>query len=103
MSSQQITPLMRASATGNKGAVIEFLNEGFDVNQKGPRDSTALMFAASGGHYDVVKVLVEHGAEIDAKEEGGWDALEHAAHLNDDMAEYEEVVLFLNALNATSS
>ena len=84
------TPLMRASAFGNLEAVREFLEEGYDVNQRGPRNSTALMFAASSGHLDVVRELVERGADIHAAEDGGWDALRHAAEDG-----HKEIVSFL--------
>ena len=73
-----LTPLMRASATGQTHVVIELLRDGADVNARGPRGSTALMFAAGGGHLEVVRALVESGAELDAAEDGGWDALRHA-------------------------
>jgi ankyrin repeat protein len=37
------------------------------------------MFAAGGGHLEVVRVLVEKGADLAATEHGGWSAMMHAA------------------------
>ena len=86
----QLTPLMRASAIGHVEIVRELIEEGADVNQRGPRGATALMFAAGGGHLEVVKELVAYGADLAATEEGGWNALRHAEEDND-----EEVATFL--------
>ena len=72
------TPLMQAAAMGHVERLLELIEEGADVNARGPRDSTALMFAAGAGHVDIVKILVEHGADLDAREAGGWTALCHA-------------------------
>jgi ankyrin repeat protein len=46
-----------------------------DVNARGSNSETALMFACEYGHAEVVKLLIESGAEIDAKMELEW--LEH--------------------------
>lgn len=73
-----LTPLMNASAMGNVEVVRELLKSGADVNQFGPRHSTALMFASGAGHLDVVKELVENGADLNLTEDGGWNALRFA-------------------------
>ncbi len=73
-----LTPLMRAAAIGNSRTVSYLIENGADVNERGPRDSTALMFAAGGGHTDIVEMLVDSGADINAREHGGWTALAHA-------------------------
>lgn len=91
------SPLMRASAIGHEPRVVELIKEGVDVNEKGPRDSTALMFAAGGGHFEIVRVLVEHGADIAAKEAGGWDARAHA-----EADGHEEVAVFLSRVSRFS-
>lgn len=82
--------LMHASALGNHRRVLELLDGGEDVNQVGPRNSSALMFAASGGHLEIVKTLTERGAHLFAREDGGWTALLHAQADN-----YTEVVRYL--------
>ena len=87
-----LTPLMNASAMGNIEAVREFLQAGADVNQAGPRRSTALMFASGAGHLEVVKELVANGADIELVEDGGWNALRIA----EEDGEYE-IAEFLRA------
>lgn len=41
-------------------------------------DVTALMVAAQGGHEDVVRLLVERGADVRAKDEEGFTPLLNA-------------------------
>ena len=72
------SPLMRACAIGHGPGVEALLSEGADVNERGPRESTALMYAAGGGHLDIVKMLVDQKADVAATEAGGWSALDHA-------------------------
>lgn len=84
---------MRAAATGQLELVQELLSEGVDVDELGPRDSTALMFAAGGGHFEIVRAIIEAGADFELREEGGWDALMHAeADGYDEIAEYLRLV-----------
>lgn len=90
--SRPLTPLMRAAAIGHVELVRELLVDArlhqlSTVNERGPRESTALMFAAGGGHFDIVQLLVEHGANPFLCEDGGWCALDHA------MADGEEEVV----------
>ncbi|CAM9471643.1 unnamed protein product, partial [Ectocarpus sp. 12 AP-2014] len=51
-------------------------------------DVTALMVAAQGGHEAVVKLLVEKGADVRAKDEEGFTPLLNAGN-------FEEVASFL--------
>ena len=67
ISDDGLTPLMRASGTGQLEEVRSLLKAGADVNAK--LDSlglTALMMAAGAGHLEVVKVLLEAGADPNA-------------------------------------
>jgi ankyrin repeat protein len=62
------TPLMIASRTGNAAAVKLLLAHGADVNAKeGARGQTALMWAVAEQHPDVVRVLLESGANVHAR------------------------------------
>ena len=81
--SRPLTPLIRASAIGHTELVRELLSDAVmsgprALDERGPRDSTALMFAAGGGHIEVVQLLVQHGADPFLVEAGGWTALDHA-------------------------
>jgi hypothetical protein len=48
--------------------VKELLDAGVDVNTKFRYDRMALSFAADRGHVEVVKLLVERGADLNAKD-----------------------------------
>ncbi len=61
------TVLMTAARTGNVDAVEVLLDRGALVDQtEGWLDQTALMWAASEGHPEVLKVLIEHEADVNA-------------------------------------
>jgi ankyrin repeat protein len=53
-------------------------------------DTTALMLAAEYGTPEMIKALIDEGAEVDAVNDGGWTALMHAN-------EAENVRMLLNA------
>jgi ankyrin repeat protein len=63
-----VTPLMRASRTGNLGSVRVLLAKGAQVNAvESDRRQTALMWAVSQRHPDIVKALLENGADYNAR------------------------------------
>jgi ankyrin repeat protein len=50
-------------------SVVEYLiNSGATVNSTNSYGSTALHYAAGTGHVDVVRLLLKHGAQKDAKD-----------------------------------
>jgi uncharacterized protein len=62
------TPLMTCSNTGSVEAVGALLTHGAGVNAKeGKEDQTALMWASAEGYEDIVKLLVDAGADVDAR------------------------------------
>jgi ankyrin repeat protein len=65
------------------------------VNAKSNRGETALMFAAYKGNLEVVKALVDKGAEVNAKDYAGNTALMRASK-----NEYEDVVQMLKSAGA---
>lgn len=73
------SPFHKAARTGNVGAVKAMLAAGQDVNAKYD-DSTALLSAALAGHADVARVLLDHGADVDAVSSIDTTALYHAAY-----------------------
>jgi ankyrin repeat protein len=60
---------------GKTQAVVYFLENGIDVNLRGTHQETALMYAASRGHLDTVKVLLARGADVNVRDETGLTAL----------------------------
>lgn len=73
------TPLMIASMDNNLEAIKLLISAGSDVNQKHSENGkTALMYAASFGHYEIAKTLIDKKALIDSKDKEGKTALMHA-------------------------
>ncbi len=66
------------------------LNPPLSICSISPGDSTPLMEAASGGYSDIVKLLIDHGANVNAKSSVGNTALTYAC-----CGGYEEVVRIL--------
>jgi ankyrin repeat protein len=54
------------------------IEKGADVNAASKDEWTALLLAASGGHVDVVKMLLAHQADLKARNRLGETALEVA-------------------------
>lgn len=52
-----------AAYRGNVDGLRKILDSGFDVNSKDGVGRTALMVAGSYGHYDAVRLLLEHNAK----------------------------------------
>jgi len=59
--------LLRLATRGDKGAVLAMLEAGqVDINEEADEDgSTPLLVAAQAGHASIVKILCEHGADVD--------------------------------------
>ena len=70
------------------------IDYGVDVNRQYKNDLTPLMWAAGYGHLDVVKMLVNHDAKLNVKDNRGYNALT-IAKKND----HQEVVKFLEQKN----
>jgi outer membrane protein assembly factor BamB len=60
--------LFDAARSGDRARVARLLDSGLDVNSKARYDATALMFAADKGRLDVVRLLVERGAAVNAED-----------------------------------
>ncbi len=57
-----------AAQRGDAAAVKALLAKGVPVNTQYRYGTTALHYAAQKGHLEVVRILVDHGADVDAKE-----------------------------------
>ncbi|MBI2079363.1 ankyrin repeat domain-containing protein [Candidatus Micrarchaeota archaeon] len=88
--------LRDAAQDGNLEKIKDALKKGADINSRGIRGETALMKAAYGynykPHFEIVKYLVESGADVKVK-----DAFEHdvLAYTYSDLPEYGETVDYL--------
>src|SRR6476619_2650042 len=57
-----------AARMGDAAAVSKLLDEAVDVNTKFRYNATALFYACDHGHLEVVKVLLDHGADMSIKD-----------------------------------
>lgn len=71
------TPLMMASLKGQTAVVRKLVAKGADVNKTG---WTPLHYAATSGHVDIIKILLDESAYIDAESPNGTTPLMMAAH-----------------------
>jgi uncharacterized protein len=77
------TTLAVAAFVGDKEAVERFLAEGSSLNQKATVNEPSPLFAAAmGGQPEVLTLLLDKGAEIDAKNRQGQTPLMAAAAAN---------------------
>src|SRR3954463_7253474 len=60
--------LQDAARKGDAAGGRELVDEGVDVNTKFRYGTTALFFACDHGHVDVVKVLLDKGADLTVKD-----------------------------------
>jgi ankyrin repeat protein len=79
------TPLHLACFFGHPTLAETLIAQGAGVNVRSDNkmQNMPLHAAAGGRSKDAVRILLEHGAEVNARQEGGWTAL-HAASQNGD-------------------
>ncbi|KAJ6563734.1 hypothetical protein DFH09DRAFT_479120 [Mycena vulgaris] len=65
------TPLQIAAFFGRKPAVSLLISRGADVNARAGRHGTALHTASSRNHFDIVRILLAHGARAQDEDELG--------------------------------
>lgn len=74
-------PLGLAAFFGHAEAARYLLSKGADVSQRSNNGQKvqAINSAAAGNHLEIVKLLIEHGADVNAAQEGGFRPLHSAA------------------------
>lgn len=68
-----------ASLYGKKEIIETAIKQGFDVNTADPDKRTALMYAAYNGQTEIVKLLIDAKATVDAQDTTGTTPLMFAA------------------------
>jgi len=63
-----VTAIYLACVNGNPAMIERLLKAGVDANAAGPEGETALMTAARTGRVEAARVLLAHGAAVDARE-----------------------------------
>lgn len=72
-----VTALMIAASRGDYASALRLLPE-CEVNARDRLGNTALIYAASGGHAEIVRLLLMSGADAGARNDAGASALERA-------------------------
>ena len=74
---------LEAAKAGDVSMIQKLLEKGVDIQSQGLQDCethTALHLASKHGKEATVRLLLENGADVHAKNGKGWTALHHAAH-----------------------
>ena len=72
---------INACKNGNLSRAENLLDEGANIEARDGSDrQTALVFAANRGHIDIVRMLIDKRANINAQDDKGWTALSEASY-----------------------
>ena len=79
----------------NKEMILYLIEQGKDVNETTRKSKfTALMAAACYGRLEIAKILLEHGADQEARDSKGFTAIDFARKMNKksilELFEYDE-------------
>ena len=77
------------AASGEISLLRILVRQGYDVDARGGRNFTSLMWAANNNHLDIVKFLLQNGADVNAQDDTWWTALHKACRNNNmDIVKY---------------
>ena len=78
-----------AAASGDEEVIMQALNEGLDVNVKDAKKNTALHLATKHAQLTAMRLLIEHGADLNAQN----DYLSTPLHLTEKNMEAIRILL----------
>lgn len=91
--------IVTAAAIGSLPAVLNLLEQGYDIDYQRDRDgATALLIASVGGHDEIVQILLDRGAKVDPVSSSGETPLIGASFEG-----HDEIVQSLLAHGANSN
>lgn len=67
-----------SAASGDLESIIRLMNRGLDINEGDYDKRTPLHLAVSAGHIDIIKHLIENGANINCRDRWGATPLNDA-------------------------
>ena len=76
------TALHYASAVGNLVVIRKLIENSAYIDAESPNKTTPLMMAARAGHLSSVQLLIDEGADVNAKNELGLNAVDFAKSKN---------------------
>ena len=81
------SPLLKAAEEGHEGILMLLLEKQAEIDVQNRKGRTALSFAAASSMkrptpLNTLKLLLEHGADMDAKDDNGLTAKAHAQREN---------------------
>lgn len=76
-----LNELRYAAQTGNLKKVQKIIKGGYAVDTRDVFNDTVLMHASAGNHIDVMKYLIDQGADVNAVGDGGLSPILHASVL----------------------
>ena len=83
------TQWINACDNGNITKIEALLNQGQNVNERGPENRTAIMFAGVTGNLQMAKMLIFHGADPFMSDGRGRTARMYAEKMgNNEVADY---------------
>src|SRR5689334_12903869 len=78
MDGEQIVSRHKIYFISRSRTVTVLLEHGADINPVDKTNTTPLHLASERGHVDVVKILLDRHARIDARDDRGHNCLDHA-------------------------
>lgn len=66
-----------AAKRGDVTFIVDYLTRGFDINAANGNHATALIIAVRGRHVDLIRVLLDQGADIRHEDTYGFTAVTH--------------------------